>query len=120
MSETLTESPAKKRPKRPLPRALGARLEINGIHEGDLSGRDITVHHGATVMGNVGARSVVIHGRVNGIVQAATIALGKTARIQGELRYETLSIDCGAEVEARLVPGLPAPAKRRVAGRRMI
>jgi cytoskeletal protein CcmA (bactofilin family) len=82
----------------------GSRLDLKGEIEGDFSGRAITVHPGASVVGSLGARSVIVHGLVRGIIQAATIALGKTARVEGELRYRSLSVDQGAEVDARLVP----------------
>lgn len=119
MVQSLSVSSAKKRTKRSEPRPVNSRLEIKGAYEGDLSGKDIMIHRNATVMGNLGARSVVIHGQVNGVIQAATIALGKTARIYGELRYARLSVDQGAEVEARLIPDLPVTSKRRSARRRV-
>lgn len=91
------------------------RLDIEGDVEGAISGRTITVHEGASVTGSLGARSVVIRGQVSGVVQAGVIAVGSTARIRGELWYETLSIDQGADVEARLVPAAASavPLRRR-------
>jgi cytoskeletal protein CcmA (bactofilin family) len=90
----------------------GSRLDITGEIEGDFSGRAITVHLGASVVGSLGARSVIVHGLVRGTIQAGTIALGKTARVEGELHYRTLSVDQGAEVEARLIPEAEALRRR--------
>ena len=85
----------------PLP-AGGMRIADH--YAGDLDGKTVTVLEGGSVEGRVGAERIVIHGVVRGIVKAGSIAISKTARIEGELRYETLSIEPGARVEARLVP----------------
>ncbi len=79
-------------------------MRIAGHYAGDVAGKTVTVLEGGSVEGRVGAERIVIHGVVRGIVKAGSIAIGKTARIEGELRYKTLSIEPGARVEARLVP----------------
>ena len=70
-------------------------LDITGKVRGDISGRAITIHPGAVVTGNLGARKITIHGRVQGLIEADAVAIGKTAWISGELRYAKLSVDHG-------------------------
>ncbi len=85
------------------PLAAGG-MRISDHYAGDVDGKTVTVLEGGSVEGRVGAERIVIHGAVRGIVKAGSIAISKTAHIEGELRYETLSIEPGARVEARLVP----------------
>lgn len=82
----------------------GRDLEIDGDVEGDLAGRRITVLEGASVEGNLGGQTVVVHGAVRGVIQAATIQVRSTAMVEGELHYKTLAVDPGARVEARCAP----------------
>jgi len=79
-------------------------MEIAGAVDGDIAGRIITVLEGGSVHGTVGADTVVISGTVNGIVQAHNIEIMATARIEGELRYDNLSVTPGAHMLARCVP----------------
>ncbi len=90
--------------KAPPPAVELKNLKIDGLIDGDVDARSITVLEGARIEGDVGADSIVIHGVVRGIVRAAAIAVKKTARVEGELRYQTLTIDPGASVEAHCVP----------------
>ncbi len=79
-------------------------VKLRGLIDGDINGREVTVLKGASIQGDVGARSIVIHGEVHGVVKASSIKVSSTALIVGELRYVTLSIDPGARIEARCVP----------------
>ncbi len=82
----------------------GEDFRLEGSIYRNIEGREITVLRGASVQGDVGARSIVIHGEVHGVVKASSIKVLSTALIVGELQYETLSIDPGAKVEARCIP----------------
>ena len=79
-------------------------LEIKGRHKGDLAGRNVTIHERGSINGELGARSVVIKGLVKGIVRAKEIIVRSTAKVQGELRYETLIVDPGANFQAKCIP----------------
>ncbi len=79
-------------------------FELDGPIDGDVDGREITVLEGAVVRGEVGAKSIVIHGVVRGIVRALSITVRSTAFIEGEIQYEILKVDRGARIEARCVP----------------
>lgn len=90
--------------------AVGTRrhLEIKGAADGDIAGRVITVLEGGSVSGKLDAERVVIHGAVRGLINAVSIAVGATARVEGEMRYATLAVESGARVEALCVPVKPA------------
>lgn len=82
----------------------GRDLVIDGIIDGDLDGRRITVLKGASVKGRLGGQIVVVHGAVHGVIQATSIRVRSTAMVEGEMHYETLAVDAGAKVEARCNP----------------
>ena len=46
--------------------------------------------------------SLIVSGSVDGGMEATEISLTSTARVTGELSHETLSVDPGASLEARL------------------
>jgi len=79
-------------------------MEIAGAVDGDISGRVITVLESGSVAGQVGADTVVIRGVVRGTVKAHRIQVLSTAWVEGELRYDELTVDNGAHLEARCVP----------------
>jgi len=79
-------------------------MEIAGSVDGDISGRHITVLENGSIDGMVGAQSVVIRGIVRGIIQAHSIELMPTARVEGELHYDSLKVASGAQMSARCIP----------------
>ncbi len=79
-------------------------MEIAGSVDGDISGRNITVLESGSIDGMVGAESIIIRGVVRGIIEANSIELLATARVEGELRYDNLKVAPGAHMSARCVP----------------
>ncbi len=79
-------------------------MEIAGAVDGDIAGRIITVLESGSVNGTVGADTVVISGIVNGVIEAHKIEVLATARVEGELRYDSLTVIPGAHMQARCVP----------------
>jgi hypothetical protein len=53
------------------------------------------------VRGNIVAGEARIAGLVDGAIEAGTLSLEHSARVTGDMLYETLSIAGGAEVEGR-------------------
>ncbi len=82
----------------------GNDIELDGIIEGDIDGREITVLEGASIHGEVGAQSIIIHGKIRGTVKALSIKVLSTALVEGKLYYKTLSVDPGARIEAICTP----------------
>jgi len=83
-------------------------VPLDAVYTGNLipedDGKTVTVLEGATFEGEVGAERIVIHGIVRGIIKADSIIISKSARVEGEIRYGTLTIEPGAEVDARCIP----------------
>ena len=79
-------------------------MKITGNVAGDIVGYTITVSKNGHVSGSLGADTVVIKGAVSGIVEANKIEVLSTAYVTGELRYDRLSVNSGAHMEARCTP----------------
>jgi cytoskeletal protein CcmA (bactofilin family) len=81
-----------------------AVMKIDNATNGDIAGRDITVLESGAIQGDVSAKTLHIYGAIRGTIKAASIAVHSTARIDGELHYETLTIAPGARINARCEP----------------
>lgn len=71
-------------------------LQIDGVVNGDISSKTLTVGEGAEVHGAIEAESLRICGTVEGEVTAKVVVLTKTARVYGDVRHESLSVEAGA------------------------
>lgn len=74
-------------------------LQIDGMIEGDVTSRTVTVSEGATVRGSVSAESVRIGGTVKGGLNAKAVTLTRTAKVEGDIVHQTLTIETGANFE---------------------
>tara|TARA_R110002167_G_scaffold23820_3_gene84483 strand:+ start:91 stop:561 length:471 start_codon:yes stop_codon:yes gene_type:complete len=72
------------------------QMQIDGTVNGDVSCDTLTIGEGASIVGEVTADSVIIHGRVEGRIKAKRVELSRTARITGDIWHDSLSIEAGA------------------------
>lgn len=77
-------------------------LHLDGSVEGDIHCASLILGSGGRVKGNISAETATLGGTVGGTISAKTLIVEKTARISGDLSYESLSIDTGALVDGRL------------------
>ena len=77
-------------------------IDVQGVVEGDIEAKTVTVDKDARVEGSIHAGAVIVSGVVDGKMEATEISLTSTSRVTGELLHETLSVDPGASLEARL------------------
>jgi cytoskeletal protein CcmA (bactofilin family) len=93
--------------------ASGAQLHLDGRVDGDVRCAGLIQGAGGTIAGNVAAEQARIAGLVEGRVEAHTLIVEATARICGDIFYETLSVAPGARIEGRLsrIGEAPAPAE---------
>jgi cytoskeletal protein CcmA (bactofilin family) len=74
-------------------------VQIDGIVDGDVKSRMLTISHGAAVNGAIEADNVYIQGEVNGQITAENVVLGITARVVGDVVHSNLVIESGAFLE---------------------
>lgn len=77
-------------------------LHLDGSVEGDIHCANLTLGAGGRIKGNISAEMATLGGTVGGTVNARTLIVEKTARISGDLSYESVSIQTGALVDGRL------------------
>jgi cytoskeletal protein CcmA (bactofilin family) len=77
-------------------------IDVQGTVQGDIEAATVTVDKDARIEGSIRAHSLIVSGSVDGGMEATEISLTSTARVTGELTHETLSVDPGASLEARL------------------
>lgn len=74
-------------------------VQVDGVVEGDVHARSLTVSQGATVRGQIIAESVCIRGSVDGEITADQVDIGRTAKVNGDIVHAVLAIESGAFVE---------------------
>lgn len=77
-------------------------VQIDGRIEGDVQSRTVTVGEDAVIEGAVYADEARVYGTINGAIDAASVALLRTARVTGDINHAKLSIETGANVDGRL------------------
>ncbi len=77
-------------------------LHIDGTVEGDVTGKFVILGSAGAIKGNLLAEKANVGGTVEGTVNAGTLVIERSARVSGDLTYQTVSIENGAQVEGRL------------------
>ena len=84
-----------------------ADLHVDGKIEGDISCTSLVQGEASEIHGAVQAESARLAGRVNGSITARELVILKSARIEGDVNYDALTIEQGAEVEGRFAHSVP-------------
>jgi len=82
--------------------ATDAQLHVDGRIDGNVRCAQLIQGADGIISGNIIAEEARLAGTVEGTVSAASIAVEATARILGDIAYDTISIDAGARIEGRL------------------
>lgn len=94
-----------------------ADLHIDGKVEGDITCAALVQGESSAVTGAIHADSARLAGTVKGSINAGSLVILKTARIEGDVSYDALTIEQGARVDGKLTPrAAPAEPKLAIAG----
>lgn len=74
-------------------------MQIDGTVNGDVACGTLTIGEGATVVGEVTAETIVVHGRIEGRIKAKKVQLTSTARVTGDIWHDSLAIEAGAYLD---------------------
>jgi cytoskeletal protein CcmA (bactofilin family) len=77
------------------------RLHIDGKVVGDIRCASLTQGESGVVHGNITADDARLAGLVDGAVEAGALHLEASARVTGDVLYESVGIAAGAQVEGR-------------------
>lgn len=92
--------------------AASADLHIDGTVEGDIACAALVQGETSTIKGGVTAETARLAGRVTGSITARELVILRTARIEGDVHYDALTIEQGAQVEGRFARREDKPAVR--------
>ena len=87
-----------------------ADLHIDGRVEGDINCTNLVQGETSEITGAIVARSARLSGKINGSIACGALVVLKTARIDGDVSYDTLTIEQGAMIDGRLTPFVPESA----------
>ena len=79
-------------------------LHVDGHVTGDIKCSSLVLGEGSEVTGAISAETVRIAGLVRGTIAARDVVILKTARIEGDVAYDALTIEQGARLEGKLTP----------------
>ena len=83
-------------------------LHIDGRIEGDIQCASLVQGEGSHVEGAITAETARLAGTVSGSITARELVVLRTAKISGDVHYDALTIEQGAEVEGRFAHRVPA------------
>jgi len=90
--------------------ATDAQLHVDGRIDGNVRCAQLIQGADGIISGNILADEARLAGTVEGTVSAASINVEASARILGDIAYDTIAIEAGARIEGRLgrraAPGL--------------
>jgi cytoskeletal protein CcmA (bactofilin family) len=84
--------------------AASADLHIDGYVEGDVSCTSLVQGESGEIVGGVTAESARLSGTVRGTITVRELVVLKSARIYGDVHYDALTIEQGAQVDGRFAP----------------
>jgi cytoskeletal protein CcmA (bactofilin family) len=84
-----------------------AELHVDGRIEGDIACKTLVQGAQSEVVGAVVADSARLAGRIRGSITVGELVILKSARVEGDVQYDSLTIEQGAEVDGRLAHRAP-------------
>ena len=100
-----------------------ADLHIDGRIEGDVDCTSLVQGENSAIHGAVRAKTARLSGAVHGSIEAGELVILKSARIHGDVAYDALTIEQGAQVDGRFTHrtnGVSAAAKAEDGSARLI
>jgi cytoskeletal protein CcmA (bactofilin family) len=74
-------------------------VQVDGIIDGNVKSRTLTIGESATINGEVEAETVRIHGSITGQIKAKKVEVGATAKVTGDITHSLLTVESGAYLE---------------------
>jgi cytoskeletal protein CcmA (bactofilin family) len=87
-----------------------ADLHVDGRIEGDIACSSLVQGEESMIEGAITAETARLAGTVRGMISAKHLVVLKTARVEGDVHYDALTIEQGAAVEGRFAPSARRPA----------
>jgi cytoskeletal protein CcmA (bactofilin family) len=88
-----------------------ADLHIDGTVEGDIACASLVQGESSRIEGSLEAGNARLAGRVRGTISVRELVILKSAVIEGDVHYDALTIEQGAQVEGRFAHAAKPAAK---------
>ena len=85
-----------------------ADLHVDGAIDGDIKCSSLVQGETSSITGGVIAETARLAGKVNGSIRARELVVLRSAQIHGDVQYEALTIEQGAQVDGRFAHGTKA------------
>lgn len=79
-------------------------LHVDGAVKGNIACASLVQGEGSRIEGEIKAESARLSGEVHGTVEVRDLIVLKSARLNGDVGYDTLTIEQGAAVDGRFAP----------------
>jgi cytoskeletal protein CcmA (bactofilin family) len=90
--------------------SASADLHVDGKIEGDIACASLVQGEGSVIEGAIRAQTARLAGTVKGTIAAKELFVLKTARVEGDVEYDALTVEQGAAIEGRFAPTAKRPA----------
>ncbi|MGB3473071.1 MAG: polymer-forming cytoskeletal protein [Erythrobacter sp.] len=88
-----------------------ADLHVDGTIEGDIKCASLVQGESSRISGAIVAETARLSGHVDGSITARELTILKSATIEGDVHYDALTIEQGAQVDGRFAPNAQRQAK---------
>ena len=73
------------------------KLQVDGDIRGNVHGKHVVITEEGSVVGMVSAETIEVRGGVRGSIKAVSVKLQSSARVDGDITHQKLTIAEGAE-----------------------
>ncbi|MEM1195015.1 MAG: polymer-forming cytoskeletal protein [Pseudomonadota bacterium] len=84
--------------------SASADLHIDGTIEGDIKCASVVQGESSEIVGGITAETARLSGKVSGTINARDLTILKSAQVDGDVHYDALTIEQGAQVAGRFAP----------------
>jgi len=84
--------------------SASADLHVDGTIEGDIKCASLVQGESSRISGSIVAETARLSGHVDGSITARELTILKSATIEGDVHYDALTIEQGAQVDGRFAP----------------
>lgn len=95
--------------------SASADLHVDGTIEGDIACASLVQGETSQISGGITAENARLAGKVAGSIRARELVILRSAQIEGDVHYEALTIEQGAQVEGRFAHGARMRASDKAA-----
>lgn len=92
--------------------SASADLHVDGTVEGDIACASLVQGESSRIEGAIEAQTARLAGRVKGTINVRELVILRSAVIEGDVHYDALTIEQGAQVEGRFAHDAAKPAAK--------